>query len=172
MTEKMKWYFLIAVALIVGALIGYFATNGFSSKGQAKSVLTNNTNTYLVKGSERDLFVKDLLDISDKCYNYNPFMDDLKKNASLIELDFKTKEEFELAKNNLYFISAYCDLRSKSDHILGESNLEIDNTIFGSDNGSSPCAGVDNPPACCCDGKKTWCCVKWMLSFDYWFGPK
>ncbi len=24
--EKTKWYFLIAVALIVGAIIGYFAT--------------------------------------------------------------------------------------------------------------------------------------------------
>ncbi len=34
--DKMKWYFLIAVALVVGAIIGYFATNSLSATGNAK----------------------------------------------------------------------------------------------------------------------------------------
>lgn len=33
--EKRKWYFLIAVALIVGAMVGYFATNSLATKGNA-----------------------------------------------------------------------------------------------------------------------------------------
>lgn len=41
--EKRKWYFLIAVALIVGALIGYFATSHLSAKGNA-SYLNKQTN--------------------------------------------------------------------------------------------------------------------------------
>ncbi|HOZ35621.1 MAG TPA: hypothetical protein PLK55_01390 [archaeon] len=35
-TEKTKWYFLIAVALIVGAIVGYLATTKFSTTGDAK----------------------------------------------------------------------------------------------------------------------------------------
>jgi len=31
--DKMKWYLLIAIALIVGAMIGYFATNSLSTTG-------------------------------------------------------------------------------------------------------------------------------------------
>jgi len=37
--EKRKWYFLIAVALIVGAMIGYFATNRLSTTGEARAAL-------------------------------------------------------------------------------------------------------------------------------------
>lgn len=33
--EKMKWYFLIAVALVVGAIIGYFATSNLTTEGNA-----------------------------------------------------------------------------------------------------------------------------------------
>lgn len=33
--DKMKWYLLIAIALIVGAMIGYFATNSLSTTGNA-----------------------------------------------------------------------------------------------------------------------------------------
>lgn len=36
--EKRKWYFLIAVALIVGAIIGYFATQSLSTTGNAKNI--------------------------------------------------------------------------------------------------------------------------------------
>ena len=37
--EKMKWYFLIAAALVVGAMVGYFATNSLSTTGNAKATL-------------------------------------------------------------------------------------------------------------------------------------
>lgn len=37
--EKMKWYFLIAVALVVGAIIGYFATSNLTTEGNAKAAL-------------------------------------------------------------------------------------------------------------------------------------
>jgi len=38
--EKMKWYFLIAAALIVGAMVGYFATNSLSTTGNAKTIIS------------------------------------------------------------------------------------------------------------------------------------
>ena len=40
-SEKRKWYFLIAVALIVGAIIGYFATNSLANTGNARNILNN-----------------------------------------------------------------------------------------------------------------------------------
>lgn len=42
--EKRKCYFLIAAALIVGAMIGYFATNALSTTGDAKNTLHNKFN--------------------------------------------------------------------------------------------------------------------------------
>ena len=38
-SEKRKWYFLIAVALIVGAIIGYFATNSLANTGQSTGII-------------------------------------------------------------------------------------------------------------------------------------
>lgn len=38
--EKMKWYFLIAVALVVGAIIGYFATSNLTTEGNAVKTLS------------------------------------------------------------------------------------------------------------------------------------
>lgn len=38
--EKMKWYFLIAAALVVGAMVGYFATNSLSTTGNAKATIS------------------------------------------------------------------------------------------------------------------------------------
>lgn len=43
--EKRKWYFLIAIALIVGAMIGYFTTNTLSTTGDAITNLKNTTTT-------------------------------------------------------------------------------------------------------------------------------
>ncbi len=37
--EKMKWYFLIAVALVVGAIIGYFATANLATTGNARNAI-------------------------------------------------------------------------------------------------------------------------------------
>lgn len=45
MKEKTKWYFLIAVALIVGAIIGYFATTNLSTTGNANNILIKTKNT-------------------------------------------------------------------------------------------------------------------------------
>ena len=44
--EKRKWYFLIAVALIVGAIIGYLATERLSTKGNANANYIENNNDY------------------------------------------------------------------------------------------------------------------------------
>ncbi len=41
--EKMKWYFLIAVALVVGAIIGYFATSNLATTGNANKFIQENT---------------------------------------------------------------------------------------------------------------------------------
>lgn len=38
--EKMKWYFLIAAALIVGAMVGYFATSNLTTEGNAVKTLS------------------------------------------------------------------------------------------------------------------------------------
>lgn len=46
--EKMKWYFLIAVALVVGAIIGYFATSNLTTTGNAKGALIANNNNSVV----------------------------------------------------------------------------------------------------------------------------
>ena len=40
--EKRKWYFLIATALIVGAIVGYFATNSLTTKGEATKLISKN----------------------------------------------------------------------------------------------------------------------------------
>lgn len=37
--DKMNWYFLIAAALIVGAMVGYFATSNLTTEGNAKAAL-------------------------------------------------------------------------------------------------------------------------------------
>ena len=42
--KRKKWYFLIAVALLLGAIIGYFATTGLSNTGNAKNIINNNNN--------------------------------------------------------------------------------------------------------------------------------
>ncbi len=41
--EKMKWYVLIAVALVVGGMVGYFATNSLSTTGNANKFIQENT---------------------------------------------------------------------------------------------------------------------------------
>jgi len=57
--EKRKWYFLIAVALIVGAMIGYFATERLSLTGNAKNIL-NNTNPELNFEKKESISISDL----------------------------------------------------------------------------------------------------------------
>lgn len=52
-TDKIKWYFLIAVALIVGAIIGYFSTNSLSSTGNAKAAIIESKSSKL---TDYDLF--------------------------------------------------------------------------------------------------------------------
>ncbi|MFA5746221.1 MAG: hypothetical protein WCX82_00185 [archaeon] len=49
--EKMKWYILIAAALLVGAIIGYFATANLSTTGNACQNL-NNLNGIVVDAEE------------------------------------------------------------------------------------------------------------------------
>ena len=39
-SEKMKWYILIAVALVVGAIIGYFATANLATTGNARNTVS------------------------------------------------------------------------------------------------------------------------------------
>jgi len=171
MTEKMKWYFLIAAALIVGALIAYFATNGFSSKGQAKSVLVDAT-SYNVTELKKNQFVDIFQKFSENCGPFNPAIENLKKSDSLekdLELDlsssFMTKEEFDLTISNLNNLTEYCVLRSKYLDTIGESNQNIDSTIYATDHG--PCG--NGLPASCCDGRWDFKCLKEVL-WDYdWF---
>lgn len=75
--EKRKWYFLIAVALIVGAMIGYFATNMLSTRGFANysvnSPIIENINVsgdqiYKINGEEF-IFVDDVVLISKRKFN-------------------------------------------------------------------------------------------------------
>ena len=55
--SKMKWYILIAVALLVGAIIGYFATNSLTTAGNSNIVfkqqknIENNENTIYLDGT-------------------------------------------------------------------------------------------------------------------------
>jgi hypothetical protein len=50
-SENVKWYILIAAALLVGAIIGHFATANLATTGNAKSVIqaTNINSTNLSK---------------------------------------------------------------------------------------------------------------------------
>lgn len=41
--EKTKWYFLIAVALFIGAIIGFFATTNLSTLGRADYIIASGT---------------------------------------------------------------------------------------------------------------------------------
>jgi len=77
--EKRKWYFLIAVALIVGAMIGYFATERLSLTGNAKNIL-NNTNP------ELNFEKKESIDISD-----------LSKGIYIVKVN---QDDFEISKLN------------------------------------------------------------------------
>jgi hypothetical protein len=42
MNEKMKWYLLIAAALLLGMIMGYFTTVNLSTEGNSKIMLNNN----------------------------------------------------------------------------------------------------------------------------------
>lgn len=41
--EKTKWYVLIAIALFVGAIIGFLATTNLSTVGKANYIISNGT---------------------------------------------------------------------------------------------------------------------------------
>ena len=104
MNDKKKWYFLIAVALIVGAMIGYFATSSLATTGDAKNIINNQQKikTQLIREAKPNI------EFCAEHFNYtkkNPLFGEHEgRYTCLADLSYPPAN---VCSNNMIFYNAY-----------------------------------------------------------------
>lgn len=96
--EKRKWYFLIAVALLVGAIVGYFATQSLSTTGNAKEI-TENTKR-LKQEEEYQILNNTIIEIKEQQINKGS-KDEVIDSLSDIQRIIANVNAFNQGKDNL-----------------------------------------------------------------------